>query len=158
MKKISTYLFAISVGIVSLTSCTSDDNATTEVIVQNELIGKWEMQKLDMKLVYNGEVVIDEKDIPTNQLGMVIQYNFKTDNTVDYYLFTPANAQQQATELSGTGTYSRTNESLTLTLNSSTTYTINLLNKDNLHLNLLDEETVNGIFSSLDMTQKFTKM
>lgn len=161
MKKISTYLFAAAIAIVSLSSCSSDDNSTAptpEPQPTNLLLGKWDMQKMDMKIVMDGDTMIDEKEVDTKGAGITVQYDFKADNTVEYYMYTPANAQQAEQEQSGTGTYNRTGEKIIMTLGSPTTYTIQILSSTELHLNMNEKENVNGAETEIDMTQKFTKI
>lgn len=161
MKKISSFLFATSFAVLGLTSCSSDDSTPVPAPTpqpQNLLLGKWDMQTMDMKMEVDGNVIVDKKNIPTKASGIIIEYDFKADNKVDYYLYTPANAQDEATEKSGTGTYQVNGEALVLTLNQTQTYTIKLLSNTNLHLNLIKDENVNGINDKLDITQKFTKM
>lgn len=161
MKKISTFLFAASFAVLGLTSCSSDDSTPQpdpQPQPQNLLLGKWEMQTMDMKLEIDGNALIDEKDVPTKESGIIVEYNFKADNKVEYYLYTPATPQQEATEKSGTATYQVKGEELTLNVSAEQTYTIKLLSKTDLHLNLVDEEVDGGSTYKLDMTQKFTKM
>lgn len=161
MKKINSLFFAATLAIVSLSSCSSDDSTITptpEPQPTNLLLGKWDMKKMDMKMVMDGNVLVDEKDVDTEGLGIIVQYDFKSDNQVDYYMFTPANEQQAEQEQSGTGTYTHNGDELTLTLGSPTPYTIKLLSSSELHLNLSETENINGAEATVDMTQKFTKM
>lgn len=157
MKSLKGILFALTLGLTTLTSCSSDDN-TPEQQPQNELLGKWDLQKTDMKLVIDGGILIDEKDVPVNEIGLVNQYEFFENNTIEYYLYNPATGTTPATEESGEGTYVRNGDQLTLTINNSNTYTIKLLDSNNLHLNISDEETVDGVNYSMDMTNKFVKI
>lgn len=161
MKKISNSLFVATLAIISFSSCSSDDSThppTPEPQPTNLLLGKWDMNKMDMKLVMDGNILVDETDVDTKSTGIIVQYDFKSDNKVDYYIFTPANAQQAEQEQSGTGTYTRNGDELTLTLGTPTPYTIKLLTSTDLHLNLYDSDNVNGAETTIDMTQKFTKM
>lgn len=161
MKKITTYLFAATIAIVSLSSCSSDDNNNApmpEPQPVNLLLGKWDMKKMDMKIVVDGDVMIDEKDVDTKGSGITVQYDFKADKTFEYYMFTPANPQQAEQEQSGTGTYTHNGDEIIMTINSPTTYTIKILSGTELHLNMNEAENVNGLETEIDMTQKFTKM
>ncbi len=159
MKKIRTFLFATSVSLLGLTSCSSDDsNSNPDPQPENLLLGKWEMETMDMKLEVDGNALIDEKDVPTKETGIIVEYNFKADNKVEYYMYTPANNQQGAMEKSGTATYQVQGEELVLNISGEQTYAIKLLSKTDLHLNLADEEFDGESTYKLDMTQKFVKM
>ena len=161
MKRISTFLFASTLAIASLSSCSSDDNSSVpqpQPQPTNVLLGKWEMQKMDMKMEMGGNVLIDQQDVDTKTAGIKIEYDFKADNTVEYYMYTPATQQQAEQEQSGTATYTRNGDEITMTINNPTTYTIKVLNSTELHLNMYQEEEVNGSQTKIDITQKFTKM
>ena len=159
MKKISTFLFAATIAIVSLSSCSSDDGSSTpQPQPTNFLLGKWEMQKMDMKMEMGGNVLIDQQDVDTKTAGIIVEYDFKSDNTVEYYMYTPATPQQAEQEQSGTATYTRNGDEITMTINNPATYTIKVLSSTDLHLNMYQEEDVNGSQTTVDITQKFTKM
>lgn len=159
MKNLKLYFLALTLGVATLTSCSSDDNSPEpQPQPQNELLGKWDLEKVDMKMIIDGEVTIDEKDVPIKQAGLISQYEFFADNTVEYYIYNPAIGNNPATEESGEGTYIRNNDQLTLTINSGNTFTIKLLDAENLHLQTKQDENVEGVVYSLDMTQKFVKM
>jgi len=161
MKNLKSILLALTLGLTTLTSCSSDDNSSDNQVQpqpQNELLGKWDLEKVDMKMIIDGEVSIDEKDVPMKQSGLINQYEFFADNTMEYYLYNPATSQTPATEESGEGTYVRNGDQLTLTITNGNTFTIKLLDSNNLHLNISQEETVQGVNYSIDMTQKFVKM
>src|SRR5690606_5363018 len=154
MKKFYSLLTAATFGLLTLTACSSDDNSP-QPDETDLLIGKWDMQTMDMLIQVDGEILVDEEDVPTKEAGIIIQYDFKEDKTVEYYLFTPATAGQEEAERSGTGTYEKNETELILTLeNSPTVYSIFLLEKNELHLNMTEEEENN----KLSMTQKFIKM
>lgn len=161
MKNLKGILLALTLGLTTFTSCSSDDNSTDNQVQpqpQNELLGKWDLEKADMKMVVDGEIMFDEKDVPVKQAGLISQYEFFADNTMTYYLYNPASGTTQATEESGEGTYVRNGDQLTLTITKSQSFTIELLDSNNLHLNIFEEETVEGVNYSMDMTQKFVKI
>lgn len=162
MKNLKNYLIALTLGLVTLTSCSSDDNSSDKQVQpqpQNELLGKWDLEKVDMKMIVDGEIMFDEKDVPVKQAGLINQYEFFEDSTLEYYIYTPANGQTPAVEESGEGTYVRNGDQLTLTLNNTpNTFTVKLLDSSNLHLNLEEEETVAGVNYSMNLTNKFVKI
>lgn len=159
MRKISTFLFATSFVLLSLTSCSSDDSTPNpEPQPENLLLGKWGMKTMDMKLEVDGKVLLDEKDVPAKASGIVLEYDFKSNNKVEYYIYTPATSQQEVTEKSGTATYQVKGDKLVLNISAEQVYTIKLLSKTDLHLNIVDEEVDESSSYKLDMTQKFTKI
>lgn len=156
MKKIFTFLSIATLSVFSLTACSSDDNVTTsEPQPTNQLLGKWDMQAMDMKLEMDGQVVIDEKDVPTKDAGIIIQYDFKVDNKIEYYMYTPATDQNEETEQQGTGTYQKSGNMLTITIEDTPqTFDVLLLEQSKLHLNLTQEDES----SKISITQKFVKL
>ncbi|WP_177764023.1 lipocalin family protein [Flavobacterium sp. I3-2] len=161
MKNLKSILLALTLGLTTLTSCSSDDNSSDNQVQpqpQNELLGKWDLEKVDMKMIIDGETMIDEKDVPVKQTGLINQYEFFADNTMEYYLYNPASGTNPATEESGEGTYVKNGDQLTLTITNGNTFTIKLLDSNNLHLNISQEEIEEGVNYSMDMTQKFVKM
>lgn len=156
MKKIYTFLSVVTLSVFTLTACSSDDNATTpEPQPTNHLLGKWDMRAMDMKLEMEGQVVIDEKDVPTKDAGIIIQYDFKADNKIEYYMYTPATAQNEETEQQGTGTYQKSGNMLTITIEDTPqTFDVLLLEQSKLHLNLTQEDES----TKISITQKFVKM
>lgn len=161
MKNLKGILLALTLGLTTLTSCSSDDNSSDTQVQpqpQNELLGKWDLEKVDMKMVIDGEIMIDEKDVPVKQAGLISQYEFFADNTMAYYLYNPASGTTPATEESGEGTYVRNGDQLTLTITNGNTFKIELLDSNNLHLNIFQEETSEGVNYTMDMTQKFVKL
>lgn len=161
MKNLKGILLALTLGLTTLTSCSSDDNSSDTQVQpqpQNELLGKWDLEKADMLMIVDGETMFDEKDVPVKQAGLISQYEFFADNTMAYYLYNPASATSPATEESGEGTYVRNGDQLTLTITNGNTFKIKLLDANNLHLNIYQEEIVEGVNYKMDMTQKFVKI
>jgi len=156
MKKIYTFLSIATLSVFSLTACSSDDNITTpEPQPTNHLLGKWDMQAMDMKLEMDGQIVIDEKDVATKDAGIIIQYDFKADNKIEYYMYTPATAQNEEREQEGTGTYQKSGNMLTITIEETPqTFDVLLLEQSKLHLNLTQEDES----TKVSITQKFVKM
>nr|WP_264563219.1 lipocalin family protein [Flavobacterium sp. CBA20B-1] len=143
-------------SVFGLTACSSDDHtATPEPQPTNQLVGKWDLQAMDMKLEMEGNVVFDEKDILTKDSGIIVQYDFKADNNVTYYMYTPATAQTEEREQQGTGTYQKNGNTLTITADGAPqTFQILLLEQNKLHLNLKQEDES----TKINITQKFVKI
>lgn len=156
MKKIYTFLSIATLSVFSLTACSSDDNTTTpEPQPTNHLLGKWDMQAMDMKLEMDGQIVIDEKDVATKDVGIIIQYDFKADNKIEYYMYTPATAQNEEREQEGIGTYQKSGNMLTITIEDTPqTFDVLLLEQSKLHLNLTQEDES----TKVSITQNFVKM
>mgnify|MGYP003474980843 FL=1 len=84
MKKISTILFATTLGLFSLASCSNDDNAPVGDNT-NHLLGKWTLNTMSLKSTENGEVVQEFEDMPVQEV-MTWEYTFKEDNTFEYLM------------------------------------------------------------------------
>ncbi|SFO19305.1 hypothetical protein SAMN05421741_12514 [Paenimyroides ummariense] len=110
------------------------------------------MQNMDTKMEMEGNVVIDQQDVDTKTAGVKNGYDFKADNTVEYYMYTLATPQQAEHEQSGTATYTRNGDEITITINNLATYTTKVLNSTDLHLNMYQEEEVNGSKTTIDIT------
>src|SRR5690606_8496323 len=150
MKKITTSLFAITLSLLTLASCSSDDNVAAPV---NHLLGKWEMNTMSMKSTENGQVTLEYTDIPTEG-QLVWEYDFKEDNTVSVYMAVP----QAQFEESFTGTYIFAENQLTITIEEEPqTFQVNKLDNSNLNLWFAEEEEYQGIVYRDEIEQKFIK-
>ncbi len=86
-----------------------------------------------------------------------MEYDFKAGNTVEYYMYTPATPQQAEQEQSGTATYTRNGDEITITINNLASYTIKVLNSTDLDLNMYQKEEVNGAKTTIDTAQNLRK-
>lgn len=151
MKKTIFYLSAVALNLFILTSCSNDDNAP-EPQTQDNLIGKWNLNTISVKISVDGEVVQDIVDQPAEG-SMTMQFDFKTDNTVDYYF-----GDEEGTE-EGKGTYQKNGNNLTITIdNEPATFVITLNDKTNLHFGNSDEYEEQGYLIKEEIGFKFIKM
>lgn len=149
MKKITLSLFAITLSLLTLSSCSSDDN----VAEPNHLLGKWELNKMSMKSTENGQVTLEYTDVPTEG-QLVWEYDFKEDNTVSIYMAVP----QAELEESFTGTYIYAGNQLTITVEEDPqTFQVNKLDASNLNLWFAEEEEYEGVVYRDEIEQKFIK-
>lgn len=153
MKKISTYLMSISFGLLFLTSCSGDDNTPGPEQQTNHLLGKWKLNTLSVKSYENGEVVMEYIDVPV-QGQMTWEYDFKSDNTVDYRIIIPS----QQLEEQGKGTYTKAGNAITITIEEEPgSFVISNLDADNLHLKMIEEGTSEGVTYKEEIEQKFIR-
>lgn len=154
MKKISSFLFATSVGVIFLTACSGDDNtATPEPEPANHLLGAWKLNTMSVKSYENGEVVSEYTDVPV-ATQITWEYDFKQDNTVAYYMLIPAAQLDER----GTGTYSLNGNLLTITIdNEPGDFQILQVDADNLHLKLTEEGVDVDITYKDEIDQKFIR-
>lgn len=154
MKKISTYLFAASVGLLSLTACSADDNApTTEPQPTNHLLGQWKLNTMSVTSYENGEIVEQNIDRPVGS-QITWEYDFKADNKVDYFMAIPV----AGVEEKGSGTYTRTGNTLTMTIeDEAQSFEITKIDADNLHLKMTEEEVDGEITYKDEIEQKFIR-
>ena len=156
MKKISVYvLLAFIVGLFSFTSCSSDDNGGSNPSKStNNLIGKWNLNVVDVKIHLNDEMIQHYEDMPASELLEKMQFDFYEDGTVDYVLVEDGNSE----ELSGT--YEQNGNNLVIILDDEPqTFEIVLNDEDNLHLftEEIDDE-VQGNVINTQVTFKYIKM
>lgn len=151
MKK--TTLLLASLGLFLFSSCSSDDNSTiVEPQPVNHLLGAWKLNTMSVKISQDGQVISEQIDAPIgNQLTW--EYKFNEDLTVDYVI----GADGQSEE--GTGTYTVTDSSLTITIQDEPqTFEITTLNAENLYLKFSEEEEIQeGFLVNIEMEQKFIR-
>lgn len=151
MKK--TTLLLASLGLFLFSSCSSDDNSTiVEPQPVNHLLGAWKLNTMSVKISQDGQVISEQIDVPIgNQLTW--EYKFNEDLTVDYVI----GADGQSEE--GTGTYTVTDSSLTITIQDEPqTFEITTLNAENLYLKFSEEEEIQeGFLVNIEMEQKFIR-
>jgi len=154
MKKISIYLFAASLGLLSLTACSGDDNTpTTEPQPTNHLLGQWKLNTMSVTSYENGEVVEQTTDRPVGS-QVTWEYDFKADNKVDYYMSVPLAGLEEK----GSGTYTRTGNTLTMTIDDEAqSFEISKSDADNLHLKMTEEEVDGDITYKNEVEQKFIR-
>ena len=107
---------------------------------------------MSVKISQDGQVISEQIDVPIgNQLTW--EYKFNEDLTVDYVI----GADGQSEE--GTGTYTVTDSSLTITIQDEPqTFEITTLNAENLYLKFSEEEEIQeGFLVNIEMEQKFIR-
>ena len=150
MKRIYSYLFIAAVGLFGLTSCSNDDNAPVQE--PNHLIGKWNLNALDIKISIDGEVFEEIEDFPVEG-SMVMQFDFKADNTVEYYFNNDDGVEE------GVGTYQRNGNNLTITIEGEPAdFEILLSDANNLYHGIMEEYEYQGMLVGEEITFKFLKM
>lgn len=151
MKK--TTLLLASLGLFLFSSCSSDDNSTiVEPQPVNHLLGAWKLNTMSIKISQAGEVLLEQIDVPTE--GQVTwEYDFNEDLTVDYVIVADGQSEE------GTGTYTVTDSSLTITIQDEPqTFEITTLNAENLYLKFSEEEEIQeGFLVNIEMEQKFIR-
>jgi len=151
MKK--TTLLLASLGLFLFSSCSSDDNSTiVEPQPVNHLLGAWKLNTMSIKISQDGEVLLEQIDVPTE--GQVTwEYDFNEDLTVDYVIVADGQSEE------GTGTYTVTDSSLTITIQDEPqTFEITTLNAENLYLKFSEEEEIQeGFLVNIEMEQKFIR-
>lgn len=152
MRKISIYLSAVAIGMVTLVSCSSDDNTPDQEPIDNHLLGKWNLNTADVKIYVNDQLQQEMNDVPAEEIGAV-QFDFKEDGTVDY-AFSDEEFSEEIT-----GTYEKNGNILTITIdNEPQTFEILLYDSNNLHLYLEEEETYQEMLLRTEAVFKFIKM
>lgn len=157
MKRFYSYLFIATVGLLGLVSCSSDDNSTPEKKEVDPIVGKWELKTMDLTLYEDGEVYFEYEDIAVEGL-MLLEFDFKEDNTVD---FTSGNLNQsgEMVTYTETGTYDKNEDSVTITIDGEPeTFSILKLNSSELHLFVTDEYSSDGMEYLDEVTFKMVKM
>lgn len=157
MKRFYSYLFIATVGLLGLVSCSSDDNSTPEKKEVDPIVGKWELKTMDLTLYEDGEVYFEYEDIAVEDL-MLLEFDFKEDNTVD---FTSGNLNQsgEMETNSETVTYVKNEDSVTITIEGEPeTFSILKLNSSELHLFVTDEYSSGEMEYIDEITFKMVKM
>ncbi|UUV20419.1 lipocalin family protein [Paenimyroides aestuarii] len=160
MKKVSILLFIAVLGFTSLTACSSDDSDTDAAVEQekNHLLGKWNATSTHMKIEMDGKILIDNLDEEEGSTyGIIKTYEFKADNTVNYYTYIPASGSDEASESEGTTTYERKGNQLILK-NSPYPYTILVLSENTLHLYNMFEVESEGSYIKSESIDKFERV
>lgn len=112
MKKIFTSLSILALIATSsvFTSCSSDDNNTSEQVQQDPLLGRWIAEKVAIKVTVDGNLMQDETGDITNELDLY--FEFKEGNVVTLY------QKQLSTGAvnEGTGTYTVSGSTMTINI------------------------------------------
>lgn len=158
MKKVGMLLFMAVCGFTSLTACSSDDS-TTPIVEQekNHLLGKWNATSTHMKLVIDGEILLDELNKESSMHGMIRQFEFKEDNTVKHYTYIPASENIEEVDRHGKTTYEKNGNQLILK-NYPEPYTILLLDDKNMNLHVKTEFVSDGQHYILEHLDKFERL
>ena len=108
---------------------------------------------MSVKSYENGEVVSERRDTPVGT-QITWEYDFKVDNKVDFYMAIPLAGFEER----GTGTYARSGNTLTMTINDEAqSFEISKNDADNLHLKFSEEEIDGAITYKDDIEQKFIR-
>lgn len=158
MNKIGILLFTTAIALTTLSACTSDDEPTTIPEEKNLLLGKWNATATHLKVEMDGKILTDNLyDEEGSMHGIIKTYEFKTDNTVDYYTYIPANGSNEARESTGTTTYERNDNQLVLK-NYPHPYTILVSSENKLHLYNTFEVASEGTSIKTESIDKFEKI
>ncbi len=158
MKKTIILAALLLINASFLTSCSSEDNETEKVQEQNFLLGKWNGVSSHMKIEMDGNILIDNLDQDEGSMyGAIERYEFKADNTVTYYSYIPANANNEAIEREGTTTYIRDGNQLIIK-NHPYPYTILISNENSLHLYDMFEVESEGTYIKTENITKFERI
>lgn len=114
MKKIYFYLAVASFGLFTITSCSDDEKAGPEP-TKDVFLGKWDLKTLSSKVYINGDLVEDVKEQPVEG-KMTLQFDFKADNKVDYYMYAPATEDREEVKVDASGSYKKNGTELTITI------------------------------------------
>lgn len=157
MKKIIFLASLLSISMTFLTACTSDDNETEKIKEQNYLLGKWNRVSSHMKLEMDGNILIDNLDQEEGTMyGRIKKYEFKADNTVTYYSYIPASANNEAIESQETTTYTREGDQLIIK-NHPFPYTILISNENSLYLYDMFEVESDDTYIKTENITKFER-
>lgn len=160
MKKIYSYLSITAFSFLTLTACSSDDNTPTPEPQQptNYLLGKWNATSTHMKVEMDGEILIDNlNDEEGSMHGIIKTYEFKADNTVNYYTYIPASGDREASERKGTTTYETKGNQLILK-NYPEPFTILRCDDTKLHLYDMFEVESEGSKIKSESIDKFERV
>lgn len=155
MKRIFT-LLALTTLTFSTFSCSSDDSSPVVVdppVVKDKLIGKWDLKTFSMEMTAEGQEpqIIEDQSV---EGVLVMQYDFKEDNTIDFLI-----QQGQQAEQSGTGTYTKSGNSVTITLaQTPQTFTLSNLADTKMSLKMTEQVPVNGVTYTTVISYNFEKM
>lgn len=143
MKKLFTTLSLLTLVISSsiFVSCSSDDNSSkeVEVIQQDPLLGKWNLEKIDLKISIDGNVVQEEHGVDiTNQIQMY--FEFFEGNLV--HLFQKDISTNEINE--GSGTFTVSGSEITIVIENESQIFEYAINNGELTLTTVEEEIYQG--------------
>ena len=158
MKKIYSHLSLTAFSLLILTSCSSDDTPQNpDIDPSNYLLGKWNATSLHSKLEVDGELIYDDLNKPGSTFGVIMQYTFKADKTVEYYMYLPATNESEAEEYSGIANYEVNGNQLTFD-HIPKTYNVILLNDKNLTIHTKNEAVIEGKHFKTEEIEKYKRV
>lgn len=158
MKKIYFYLAVASIGLFTVTSCSDDNNEKQPEQPKDVLLGKWDLKTVSMKLFVDGDLVQEVKE-ESVEGQMTMQFDFKADNKVEYYMYVPASEEAEEQKVNLTGTYEKKGTDLIVTIEGEDqTFKIEGNDAANLKLMQSQEMEYEGMVVKQDLTLNFKKM
>ena len=158
MKKITLLAFVCLSALSTISCYRYDKTNTSPVVTKDNIIGKWNLKLVDLKITVDGQVYSEQKDLDLSQ-QLTMQFDFKEDKKVHLYQYTPATDEEEAQELNVDGTYEKNGNDLTITIEQETqTFKILLNDTSNLHLFLKSTDTYEGMEVIQETTFKMVKM
>jgi len=159
MKKIYSYLALASLSLFTLSSCSDDDNKEKpQEQTKDVLLGKWDLKTLSMKLYVDGDLVQEVND-QSVEGEMTMQFDFKADNKVEYYMYVPASEGSEEQKVELTGTYQKKGKDLVITIEGDEqTFKIEGNDAKSLKLSQSVEEEYQGMLIKQDVIYNFGKM
>src|SRR5690554_7453336 len=140
MRKFYSFLSAVAFSMFALAACSSDDNTANPEPEIDHLIGKWNATSFHMRFEADGDVLTDNLDEEEGTTyGIIQQFEFKTDNTMEYYIYIPASEDEEEIERRGTTTYERNGNQLIMKNYYPYPFTILLVNDKKLNLYTIRE-------------------
>lgn len=158
MKKIYFYLAVASIGLFTVTSCSDDNNEKQPEQPKDVLLGKWDLKTVSMKLFVDGDLVQEVKE-ESVEGQMTMQFDFKADHKVEYYMYVPASEEAEEQKVNLTGTYEKKGTDLIVTIEGEDqTFKIEGNDAANLKLMQSQEMEYEGMVVKQDLTLNFKKM
>jgi len=159
MKKIYSFLTISAFSIFALTACSSDDSTPVPEPEIDHLIGKWNATSFHMRFEVDGDVLTDDLDEEEGTTyGIIKQFEFKSDNTMEYYIYIPASEDEEEIESRGTATYERDGDQLIMKGYYPDPFTILLVNDKKLNLYTIRESEINGEHYKVEEIERYERM
>ncbi len=159
MKKIYTILTVITLSLLNLTACSSDDSTPTPELEIDHLIGKWNATSFHMRFEADGDVLTDNLDEEEGTTyGIIQQFEFKTDNTMEYYIYIPASENEEEIERRGTTTYERNGNQLIMKNYYPDPFMVLLVNDKKLNLYTIRESESDGTHYKVEEVERYERM
>jgi len=159
MKKFHTFLSAAIISLFVLTACSSDDNVPTPEPEIDHLIGKWNATSFHLRFEVDGEVLVDNLDEEEGTTsGIIQQFEFKTDNTMEYYIYIPAFEDNEERERRGTTPYEINGNQLIMNNFTPDPFTILLVDDKKLNLYTIRESEINDQHYKVEEIERYERM